>query len=610
MSTPTGRGLPEKIGHYKIVSELGRGGMGVVYKAFEESLNRFVAIKVLGDHLASDEQFLSRFTREARAAGGLSHPNVIPIYFIGEDNGLHYFAMEYVSGRSVQSMIRSEGRIDNPRASQIILQAAQGLAAAHDNGIIHRDIKPANLMVDDRGVVKIADFGVALPAEVQTKLTATGALMGTPGYLSPEQCMGESIDQRTDIYALGVTYFEMLTGRMPFNAESPLALLRQILQDDPPDVSQLNAEVDDDAKRILKKMIARNRDERYQTCHELIPDLEEYLAARKVRSVTASLATRSNAAPGAAFTPTAIVGAETVAAAKTVVPATQVTAPGNAPFVQPVTQPAPIVPPAPPPVQKKKSSFALIAAVAILAFVATVAGAGMIGYKYVHGFFSTTKASVLPMTSTVAPAPVKSSGGTDTGVELSDAKPSPLDSTQPIPPSGGQAPSPVRTGEAPVLHGKPPVKIAQVAQNDPPPPPPAHHTGVAVVVQGESALNGAVSDVLNSEVSSAGLQAVNPDDLSPSASTAALLDRLRGKAGTLLVARIEPTGEREIHYMGRSDTAYSSRVTVTAYDVASGRPIGARGSGSIEYTSINAAKKAEEVVGPLAQKAVEAIQNH
>jgi len=616
MSTPTGRGLPEKIGHYKIVSELGRGGMGVVYKAFEESLNRFVAIKVLGDHLAADEQFLSRFTREARAAGGLSHPNVIPIYFIGEDDGLHYFAMEYVSGRSVQSMIRSEGRIDNPRASQIILQAAHGLAAAHDNGIIHRDIKPANLMVDDRGVVKIADFGVALPAEVQTKLTATGALMGTPGYLSPEQCMGESIDQRTDIYALGVTYFEMLTGRMPFNAESPLALLRQILQDDPPDVSQLNAEVDDDAKRILKKMIARNRDERYQTCHELIPDLEEYLAARKVRSVTASLATRSNAAPGAASTPTALVGAETVAAAQTVaqtaVPPTQVTAPGNAPFVQPVTQPAPIVPPAPPPVQKKKSSFALIAAVAILAFVAAVAGAGMIGYKYVHGFFTTTKASVLPMTSTVAPAPTTPSGGTDTGLELSNSKLSPLDSTQAIATSsissGGQAPPPVGTTH---------VKIVQkIAQNEPPriviappPPPPAHHSGVAVVVQGESSLNGAVSDVLNAEVSSAGLQAVNPDDLSSSASVAALLDRLRGKAGTLLVARIEPTGEREIHYMGRSDTAYSSRVTVTAYDVASGRPIGARGSGSIEYTSINAGKKAEEVVGPLAQKAVEAIQS-
>src|SRR3954454_2756720 len=128
MTASRGNVLPEKIGHYKVVSELGRGGMGVVYKAHEESLNRFVAIKVLGDHLASDEQFLSRFTREARAAGAVSHPNVIPIYFIGNDDGRHYFAMEYVSGRSVQAMIRQEGRIGNPRAAQIILQAAQGLA--------------------------------------------------------------------------------------------------------------------------------------------------------------------------------------------------------------------------------------------------------------------------------------------------------------------------------------------------------------------------------------------------------------------------------------------------------------------------------------------------
>src|SRR5687768_14619836 len=160
--------MPEKIGHYTVVSELGRGGMGVVYKAREDSLNRFVAIKVLGEHLSSDETFLSRFVREARAAAGLSHPNVIPIYFIGEDQGRHYFAMEYVSGRSVESMIKAEGRIGNPRAAQLLLQAANGLAAAHDHGILHRDIKPANLMVDERGVLKIADFGVALPLEAHT----------------------------------------------------------------------------------------------------------------------------------------------------------------------------------------------------------------------------------------------------------------------------------------------------------------------------------------------------------------------------------------------------------------------------------------------------------
>src|SRR5205085_4398191 len=248
------------------------------------------------------------------------------------------FAMEFVSGRSVQTMIRSEGRIGNPRAAQIILQAAHGLAAAHDAGIIHRDIKPANLMVDERGVVKIADFGVALPAESQTKLTVTGAMMGTPGYLSPEQCMGETVDHRADIYALGVTYYEMLTGRMPFNAESPFALIRQIMQEDPPDVTQLNSEVDADSKRILMKMIARDRDARYQNCHELATDLDEYLAARNVRNITASLASKSVATAGAGSMPTLLVDSPPATVAQ---PVTQPAAPQ---FVQPVTVPPPAAP--------------------------------------------------------------------------------------------------------------------------------------------------------------------------------------------------------------------------------------------------------------------------
>jgi serine/threonine protein kinase len=140
-----------KIGHYTIVSELGRGGMGVVYKAHEESLNRFVAIKVLGEQLSGDPSFVTRFVREAQAAAALSHPNIIQIFFIGEDNGRHYFVMEYVKGKSLLAMVKEEGRIDNPRATQFVLQAANGLAAAHDRGFLHRDIKPANLLVDESG---------------------------------------------------------------------------------------------------------------------------------------------------------------------------------------------------------------------------------------------------------------------------------------------------------------------------------------------------------------------------------------------------------------------------------------------------------------------------
>jgi len=655
MATPTGRGLPEKIGHYKIVSELGRGGMGVVYKGYEESLNRYVAIKVLGDHLAGDEQFLSRFTREARAAGGLSHPNVIPIFYIGNDDCLHYFAMEFVSGRSVQSMIRSEGRIGNPRAAQIILQAAQGLAAAHDAGIIHRDIKPANLMVDDRGVVKIADFGVALPAESATKLTATGALMGTPGYLSPEHCTGETVDHRADIYALGVTYYEMLAGRMPFNAESPLALLRQILQEDPPDITQLNNEVDADSKRILMKMIARDRNQRYQSCHELVADLEEYLAARNIRSVTASLATRSNAAPGAAQTPTMMVGAETAAAAAALAPtippqpatspSMAVTAPGAMPMVQPVTQPGmqpqqqqQYVPPPPP--AKKSSSFALVAIIVVIAFAAAIAAAGVIGFKMWNSgksFFSASKQST-PAVVPASKTPVATKTTAPENVELSNRVPNALDtatsSAAPVQTtssslassSGGQAPSPVPVRTVAATHNTTtPVKVAQVtertpvlrdpAQPQPQPQPVARRNNIAVAVQGESALNSAIAEALTSELTSAGFEVANADDMpategvAGNASAGALVNRLRGHAGILVVARIEPAGERELHYMGRTDTAYSSRVNVVVYDVASGSPIGSRASGSIEYTSLNASQKAEQVIGPLAEKAVQAIKN-
>jgi len=200
--------MKEHIGHYSIVSELGRGGMGVVYKAHEESLNRFVALKVLGRHLSGDESFVERFKREAQSAASLNHPNIVQVYAIDEFEGQHYFAMEYVKGTSIQQMIKARGSLDPVAAGRLILQAASGLGAAHGRGIVHRDIKPANLMVDERGLVKITDFGLALLAAGTTRLTATGMFMGTPGYLSPEQCLDEDIDQRTDIYSLGVTFMK------------------------------------------------------------------------------------------------------------------------------------------------------------------------------------------------------------------------------------------------------------------------------------------------------------------------------------------------------------------------------------------------------------------
>ena len=265
----------ERIGHYTVVEELGRGGMGVVLKGHDASLNRHVAIKVLGEHLATDATYVARFVREAQSAAALNHPNIIQIYFIGEDDGKHYFVMEFVDGVSVARLIRTDGPLDCDRAGNIIRQSASGLSAAHELGVIHRDIKPANLMVTRGDHVKIADFGLAFLLDANTKLTASGMFLGTPGYLSPEQCSGEDLDARTDIYSLGMTFYEMVTKTMPFKTQSVLALIRQIMDVEPQDPREINPDVDPATVAIISKMIAKDRNTRYASCEELLEDLEE-----------------------------------------------------------------------------------------------------------------------------------------------------------------------------------------------------------------------------------------------------------------------------------------------------------------------------------------------
>ncbi len=291
----------EKLGHYKIVSELGRGGMGVVYKAYEESLNRYVAIKVLGEHLSHDENFVKRFVREAKAAAGLSHPNVIQIFYIGHEappapnpHGQgDATTSSWSSSRAARSTTCSSRRAPStrcaPRAS--CSRPPRGLAVAHDQGLVHRDIKPANLLVTKDERVKIADFGLALaPTDGATRLTATNSLMGTPGYLSPEQCCGEPAGPRSDIYSLGMTFYEMLTGSMPFKGESPLAVLRQILDEEPPSLLQIDPDLDPRIARVVERMVAKEPNDRYQTCHELIADLNEILGTRAAAVPTAGVA--------------------------------------------------------------------------------------------------------------------------------------------------------------------------------------------------------------------------------------------------------------------------------------------------------------------------------
>jgi predicted Ser/Thr protein kinase len=267
------------LGHYEIVSELGRGGMGVVYKGYEPALGRHVAIKELSPSLAHDPNLVERFLREARSMAALSDPHIIQVYFIGTDEATQqpFFAMEFIDGESLSGTLKREGKLTVENALKFMHQTAQGLATAHDKGVIHRDIKPGNLMLTQRGQVKIADFGIALATQdISKKLTSTGEFVGTPGYLSPEVCLGKIVDQRSDIFSLGIVLFEMLSGKTPFTDESPLGLMLEVVKAEIPDIRGLNAEVDPQTAAILTRMVAKDPNDRFQSCHDLAAALEAH----------------------------------------------------------------------------------------------------------------------------------------------------------------------------------------------------------------------------------------------------------------------------------------------------------------------------------------------
>ena len=265
-----------QFGAYEVVDELGRGGMGVVYRAKDADLGREVAVKVLSDALANEDAVVERFKREARSMAALNHPNIIQVHFIGEDDGKPYIVMEYVPGESLKDRVKRDAPLELKRALNFIAQTASGLAAAHASNVVHRDVKPANLIITPDNQVKIADFGIAFAKELGEKLTTTGQFVGTPGYLSPEVCLGESVDQRSDIFSLGVVLYEMLTGKIPFGDVSPLGMMLEVVQSEVPDVREINDKVDEETSRILQRMIAKDPNQRYQSCSELLDDLEKH----------------------------------------------------------------------------------------------------------------------------------------------------------------------------------------------------------------------------------------------------------------------------------------------------------------------------------------------
>ncbi|HEY6985855.1 MAG TPA: serine/threonine-protein kinase [Rhodanobacteraceae bacterium] len=643
-----------RLGHYDIVAELGRGGMGVVYKGHESSLNRYVAIKVLADSLAHDEAVKERFLREARSMAALNDPHIIQIYFIGDDEGQTYFVMEFVEGESLGSMLKREGKLSVEQSAKVIQQTAMGLATAHDRGVVHRDIKPGNLMITSRGTVKIADFGIALSNhDLSKKLTTTGEFVGTPGYLSPEVCLGKPVDQRSDIFSLGIVMFEMLTGRMPFTDESPLGLMLEVVKAEIPDVREMNAEVDPEIARILDKMIAKDPAERYQNCHDLVADLNAHPLVAKGGPITLK--------PKISTAAQTMLGQKTPVSGQTSLPSTPRT-PSAMPAQVAQTRITPSGLPAAPPVaaaapphqsvldrsqsSQPRSSVVPWAIAAILA-VSLAGGAYAFRDRIGAAFSSpannstasaatstpgTTPAPAAPPASQIAanapnPNPVQTAT-TDPAQSAPNAPAVPTPPASPTavaaePTPGTNAPPPAATGDAAAdASGAPAARAsqagvdalrdlpaAQAAQNAPAPrianasvpekpaaPPKPHVPTIAVVASGDEVITSPAQDALVSLLQSRGFRVIEGGAMHGDRPN---LGAMSGRADAVVFVNARPVGSQEIAYYGQSSTLYTVQLSAKAYRVSDGSVMWSSGQEQVNFTTLNAAEKAREAIQPM-----------
>jgi eukaryotic-like serine/threonine-protein kinase len=269
---------PRRLASYTLLEPIGYGGMAVVYRARQETLDRTVAVKMLSEVLAASPEFMQRFEREARTAANMRHPNVITVHDFGQDErGVPYLVLEYVDGATLADLM-DEG-LDDARIPGLVDQIAAGLDYAHARGVIHRDIKPGNVLLTQDGRVVLADFGLAWLLEGAAHLTLTGGVIGTPEYMSPEQASGIAVDHRADVYALGVVLFEMLTGDRPFAADSPIGVLMKHVQDDPPSVLSYRPDLSPDVDAVVQRSLAKMPEDRFQSAGALARAFREALVA-------------------------------------------------------------------------------------------------------------------------------------------------------------------------------------------------------------------------------------------------------------------------------------------------------------------------------------------
>ena len=653
------------LGHYEIVSELGRGGMGVVYKGFEPALNRHVAIKELSPSLAHDQNLVERFLREARSMAALNDPHIIQIYFIGQDDstGQPFFVMEFVEGESLSQLLKRVPKLSVENALKIVHQTAQGLATAHDKGVVHRDIKPGNLMLTPRGQVKIADFGIALAtSDFSKKLTSTGEFVGTPGYLSPEVCLGKQVDQRSDIFSLGIVLYEMLSGDTPFHDESPLGLMLEVVKSEIPDIRALNSEVDQATAEILARMLAKDPADRFQSCHDLVSVLEAHPLV--ARGGTVKLPVAKPAASDATM-----VGTPTPASQPQRVPTPppRVSSPGAQAAAAAVPPPAPAaaaeaatrasaggaVRPSVLERSQRRSSPVLPLAIAAVLVLALVGGAFAFrgplmdfASGFADGFSGGSRDAGVaagkasnPLGSSVAAEPTTAgtvdaaaaagsdaaagSGGSDAPVQatsISDtlaaqpggdtdagADPSaPADATAPaaVVTQADAAPPAVADEDHADRPGERLAERRQArrelaAATEPRRVAPPRTPRIAVVALGDNALTAPAEQRIESVLMRAGFDLVDESLIGfLGEDPASILAGLRGEADVLVLVRAEAIGSQELTYYGQRSTLYSAYLGVRAFAIDGKRPLGPGIRTKVDFTTLNAQEKAMEVVEP------------
>jgi serine/threonine protein kinase len=326
------------LGPYRVIAQIGKGGMATIYRAYQPAMDRTVALKILPEHFAHDPQFVERFYREARTIAQLEHPNILPVYDFGEQDGITYLVMRFLDGGTLQELMEKQP-LSLGQTSHILTQVCAALDYAHRKGIIHRDVKPSNVMIDREGAVYLSDFGIAKVLESSSHLTQTGAVLGTPAYMSPEQCMGSTIDKRSDIYSLGVMLYEMAVGVVPFKADTPMAVMMAHMHDPLPMPRLKNPAISEELQLVILKAMAKEPGDRFQTAAEL--------AAALRRAAPVEEAPPPAVEPKAGLPPAVIAqspgGAESQA--EPTYKAPQVAAPVT-PRSEPTPQPAaPVVPP-------------------------------------------------------------------------------------------------------------------------------------------------------------------------------------------------------------------------------------------------------------------------